>query len=302
MTSLKTELAGVKLKNPTVLAAGILGNTKELLERVSKSGAGAVTTKSISLNPRKGNKTPNVIEIEQGLLNSMGLPNPGIDSFLAEIEGIKTDSALIVSVAGEKTKEFVKVSKKFGDVPDIIELNLSCPNVEGGMLFCQDKKLAGKVVKKVKKKTEVPVFVKLGPNVNNISEIAKAVESAGADGITAVNTMPAMAIDLETGKAIFNRKTGGLSGPALKPIALRCVYEIAKTVDIPVIGTGGISSGEDAAEMLMAGAKAVGIGTAVWNHDFDVFNKVNEELEEYMNRKRFKRLEDLVGLTIKGGK
>ncbi len=302
MTSLKTELAGVKLKNPTVLTAGILGNTKALLERVSKSGAGAVTTKSISLKPKKGNKTPNIIEIEQGLLNSMGLPNPGIDNFLLEIEGIKINSALIASIAGEKTEEYVETAEKFGDVPDILELNLSCPNVKRGTLFCQNKKLAGKLVEKVKKKTDLPVFAKLGPNVNDIAGVAEEIEKAGADGITAINAMPAMAIDLETGKAIFKRKIGGLSGPALKPIALRCVYEIANTVEIPVIGTGGISSGEDAAEMLMAGASAVGIGTAVRKYDLDVFNKVNKELKEYLDRKKFKRVDNIVGLTIKGGK
>lgn len=302
MTSLKTELAGVELKNPTVMAAGILGNSGPILKRIAKSGAGAVTTKSISLEPKAGNESPNIAEIEDGMLNSMGLPNPGIENFLPELEKINAESVPVIgSAVGKSVEEYLKVAEKFDGRVDIIELNLSCPNVDGGLLFCQDPKLAKEVVRGVKKRVEVPVFAKLGPNVNDISEIAKAVERAESDGITAINTMPAMTIDLETGRSILNKETGGLSGKALKPIALRCVYEISEAVEIPIIGTGGVSTGEDAAQMLMAGASAVGIGTAVKEHGFDTFEKITEEFKQFMKRKRFKKLDDLVGLTGKTG-
>ena len=199
MANLQVNLCGLKLKNPTVLASGILDNTGEILKRVGKY-AGAVTAKSISPEPRAGHETPNIVELEdRSLLNAMGLPNPGMENFAQEIKIAKTGNApVIVNVVGKTVEDFVKAAEKLGNLGDAIEINLSCPNVKGGLEFSQNPDVAADVVKRVKKVVKVPVFAKLGPNVKDIVEIAKAAEKAGADGITAINTMPAMAIDVET--------------------------------------------------------------------------------------------------------
>ncbi len=300
MTSLKSTLSKLTLNNPTILASGVLDCTGPLLKRVAEAGAGAVTTKSISLKPIEGHPTPSIVEIKDGLLNAMGLPNPGVDEFLDELKIAKVAGVpIIASIAGKSINEFKEVAKRFVNLPDALELNLSCPNVKGGLLFSQDKKLAASVVKDVKKVTKLPVFAKLGPNVSNIAEIARAVEKAGADGITAINTMPAMVIDIETGMPILSNKSGGLSGTALKPIAIKCVYDIYESVKIPIIGTGGVSNGADAVEMLMAGASAVGIGTAIKKHWLSTFSKINKELDAFMKRKKFKSTKELVGLAHK---
>jgi len=302
---LTTRIAGIKMKNPIILAAGVLGNTGASLRRVAEEGAGAVTTKSITLKPKKGHHNPTVVELDDGFVNAMGLPNPGAEAFVEELKAAKEGEApVIASIAGESENDFVGVAKILKEAkPDIFELNISCPNVKTGAALACDSVGAGNVVKRVKKVSKIPLSVKLSPNTHNIVEVAKAVEKAGADAITAINTVgPVMVIDVETGKPILANYVGGLSGHAIKGIALRCVYQIFEAVKIPIIGTGGISSGLDAAEMLMAGASAVGMGTVVKDRGVGVFKEVCTELGSFMKRKGYKRLDDLVGISHKGGK
>lgn len=301
MANLEVILCGIKLRNPTILASGILSHTGILLKKIAEGGAGAVTTKSITIEPKQGHKPPTIVTLEDfGMINAMGLPNPGADKFTQEIAIAKESGIpVIVSIAGKDAEEFVKVAEIIGNLGDAVELNLSCPNVEKGILFSQDEKLASEIVKKIKKIVKVPVGAKLSPAVGSIEKIATACESAGADFINAINTMPALAIDSETGKPILTNKFGGLSGPALKPIALGCVYKIYKAVKIPIIGTGGISNGIDAAEFLMAGASAVGVGTAVWKKGPEVFAKITKELNDFMDKKKFGSVSELIGIAHK---
>ncbi len=300
MTNLQVNLCGLKLKNPTILASGILDNTGEILKRISKY-AGAVTAKSISPEPRTGHETPNIVELEdKSLLNAMGLPNPGMENFAQELKIAKTGEApLIINVVGKTVEDFVAVAEKLGNLGDAVEINLSCPNVKGGLEFSQSPEIASEVVKKVKKVVKVPIFAKLGPNVNSVVEIAKAVEKAGADGITAINTMPALAIDVETAKVVLTNKSGGMSGHALRPIAVKCIYQIYENVKIPIVGTGGVLTGEDSAELMMAGAAAVGIGTAVWNEGPEAFKRITSEFEKFLQRKGYKNASDLTGIAHK---
>jgi dihydroorotate dehydrogenase (NAD+) catalytic subunit len=297
---LATEIAGLKLANPTMLASGILGYTGLSLKSVIE--AGAVVTKSMGLEPRTGYPNPTVVQVDCGLLNAMGLPNPGISHFKEEMKELKnTGVPTILSVYGFSSEEFVKVAEtavKMG--ADAIELNVSCPHVKkaGAEIGC-DPLLLTEIVKEVKKKVDKPVIVKLTPNVANIGEIAKATERAGADAITAINTVKAMAIEIETGRPILANKFGGLSGPAIKPIAVRCVYDVFRSVDVPVIGCGGITSWKDAIEFILAGASAVQIGTAVAFKDVGVFSSVAKGIDTYLQRKGFKNVKELVGLAHK---
>jgi len=300
MVDLSVEIAGIKLKNPTILAAGILGTTGESLKRVARAGAGAVTTKSIGLVPREGHPNPTVHETYKGLLNCMGLPNPGAENFLEELKVAKEGGVpVIASIFGFNTKEFVEVAKIISrGNPDMIELNISCPNVEKGMIFGKDPKLAVEVTRNVKKVVDVPVIVKLTPNTDKLIEVAKAVEKAGADAISAVNTFgPGMVIDIETATPVLSNVTGGLSGPAIKPLALKHVYELSDEVKIPIIGMGGIVTGEDAIEFLMAGASAVGIGTGIMYEGLEVFKKVCDGLRDFMLRKNYNSLSEIIGLA-----
>lgn len=300
--SLETKIAGITLRNPTILAAGILGSTGKSLKKVAQAGAGAVTTKSISLEPRKGHKNPTVLQLEDGIINAVGLSNPGVDNFLEEIEVAKQGNVpVIANVVGSKIEDYVKVVEKLGNLPDMIELNISCPNVQTGMAFGKDPKSASELTKKVKEVSQVPVIVKLTPNADKLIEVAKEVENAGADCISAVNTLgPGMVIDVETATPVLSNKVGGISGNLIKPIALRCVYKIASSVKLPIIGIGGISSGNDAAAMLMVGASAVGIGSAIEQYGLEVFKKVCKELEEFMIRKKYKSTKTLKGLASRG--
>jgi dihydroorotate dehydrogenase (NAD+) catalytic subunit len=301
---LETELAGVKLQNPTVLASGILGVTGASLARVAKeNGAGAVTTKSVSLKERKGHPTPVLITYEHGMLNAVGLSNPGIDEFIPEIEfAVKNAGApVIASIFGSKITEFGEIAKKISTAnPSLIEVNISCPNVddEFGRPFACDPGIAGVVTRTVKKNTKLPVFVKLSPNVSNIGEIAKSVQDSGADGITAINTVgPGMAINIEARKPILSNKSGGMSGPGIKPIAIKAVYDIYKSVKIPIIGTGGISNGRDAIEIIMAGASAVGVGSAVYYRGPGVFSKICSEMQQFMDKEGFSSIKEMRGIA-----
>lgn len=298
--SLETTLAGVKLRNPTILAAGVLGTTGKSLKRVAKEGAGAVTTKSLGIRPKEGHSNPTIMEMEGGLINAMGLPNPGVDNFLDELVIAKEGGApVIASIFGGTVEEFAEVAKKiWAGKPDMVEVNISCPNVKEGMSFGSSPELAAEATDAVKKAVKCPVIVKLTPNTDKLLLVAKAVEDSGADVISAINSIgPGMVIDAETGKPFLSNQVGGLSGPMIKPVALRCVYDISSHVEIPVIGIGGIETGLDAAEMLMAGASAVGVGTAVYSRGIEVFSKICEELEYFMAAKSYKSTKDLVGLT-----
>ena len=300
--SLKTEMAGLRLRNPTILASGILGSSAEYLREVARVGAGAVTTKSVGPKPRDGYKNPTVMQVECGFLNAVGLPNPGIEKFVDEIRRLRDlEVPLIVSVYGFSPEEYAEVSSMAVNAgADAIELNLSCPHVRGaGAEIGRDPRLVSQVVKMVKESINNPVFAKLTPDVSDIREIAAAAASAGADAITAINTVKAMAIDIETCRPILANKVGGLSGGAIKPIAVRCIYEIYEAVDIPIIGCGGIRTWRDAVELILAGASAVQIGSAIAIEGLSVFRSIAEGIKYYLQRKGFKSVRDIVGLAHK---
>ncbi|MEM3458920.1 MAG: dihydroorotate dehydrogenase [Candidatus Bathyarchaeia archaeon] len=298
---LTVNLAGLKLANPTMLASGILGYSAETLESIVAGGAGAVVTKSVGLKPRVGYANPTVVQVDCGLINAMGLPNPGIDAFVKEICQAKKvlNVPLIVSVYGFSEEEYAVVSKKAADAgADALELNVSCPHVkETGSEIGQKPEILSKVIKKVKATVDKPVFVKLSPNVTSIADIAEAAAKAGANALTAINTIKAMAIDPETAMPILGNKLGGLSGSAIKPIAVRCVYDIYERVKVPIIGCGGIASWRDAVEFFLAGASAVQIGTAIAIESSSVFRRVTRGLDAYLRRKGFRNVGEIVGLS-----
>ncbi|MBN1156479.1 dihydroorotate dehydrogenase [Candidatus Woesearchaeota archaeon] len=293
---LKTTFFGKGLKNPLVLASGILGTGSDILNRVGKY-AGLVTTKSIGPVERLGNKNPCVLEVAGGIINCVGLPSPGYLHLEEEIHGINTP--WIASIYGHSVGDFVKIAKHVsGFNPDFIELNMSCPNTSDGMAFATNKDASIELVKEVKKTTKIRVIAKLTPNVTNIVEIAKSVESAGADAITAINSVgPGMIINADVKKPVLSFKTGGLTGPMIKPIALRCVYQIYENVKIPIIGTGGILTGTDAVEMMMAGASLVGIGSATYKEGVNAFARIAKELESWMKANGYKEVKELVGIA-----
>ena len=297
---LTVEIAGLKLANPTILAAGILGMSGLTLKRIAKAGAGAVVTKSLGLKSRSGYTNPTVVQVEGGLINAMGLPNPGIEHFAQELQQTKKIRVpIIMSIYAFSLQEFAVIAKKALKMAvDALELNISCPHAEGtGAEIGQDPKLVEEVVKEVKRGVDKPVFVKLTPNVVNIAKIAKAAEKGGADAITAINTVKAMVIDVETAKPILGNKFGGLSGPAIKPIAVRCVYEIYDAVKIPIIGCGGISTWQDVIEFMEAGASAVQIGTAIATKGLNVFKQVTNGIEAFLEKKGFGSVKEIVGLS-----
>jgi len=297
---LAVEIAGLKLANPTMLAAGILGMSGLSLKSVIDAGAGAVVTKSLGLKPREGYPNPTVVQVDCGLLNAMGLPNPSIRYFAEEIsEAKETGVPIIVSLYGFSSEEFVNVAKDAVEAgADALELNVSCPHVEKtGAEIGQSPELVAEVVKSVKNNVDKPVFVKLTPNIASIAEVAKAAAEAGADAITAINTVRAMAINVETGRPILSNKIGGLSGPAIKPIAVRCVYEIYREVKVPVIGCGGITTWRDAVEFMLAGASTVQIGTAVAFKGLNVFRSVTRGIDNYLKEKGFRSVKEIVGLA-----
>ncbi len=303
---LSTKIAGLRLENPTVLASGILGVTGSSMVNVAKSGAGAITCKSISLHPRKGHHNPIVLSFGPGLINAVGLSTQGMEETKNELTYAieNSPSPIIASIFASDVYEFGEVAKRVAEIkPAMIEVNVSCPNVqdEFGLPFGTDAKLTAQVTKIVKKNArfgnkKIPVIVKLSPNVTNIVAIAKAAENAGADAITAINTLgPGIIIDVKTKKAILANKKGGISGPAIRPIAVRCVWDIYNNVDIPIIGTGGISSGNDALEMILAGASAVGIGSAVYYHGPNVFSKITSEMRQIMEENGWASIKELIG-------
>lgn len=293
---LSLEISGLRLENPTLLASGILGMSYELMKSCSEAGASAVVTKSTGLKAREGFPNPTVVEARCGLINALGLPNPGVGEMAKEIQKLKRDGIkVIASVYGFSPLEYVEAAKALERAgADALELNISCPHVkEVGIEIGQNLNMAYEVTSSVKSKVSIPVIVKLTPNVTDIVSIAKALERAGADALTAINTVRAMAIDVELEVPILSAKIGGLSGPAIKPIAIRCVYEVSKSVSIPVIGCGGIVDWQDAVEMLLAGASAVQIGTGILYRGLRIFKEINVGVVEYLKRKNLKSIKDL---------
>lgn len=294
---LETELCGLRLKNPFILASGIRDVNAELLIRAAREGAGAVTSKSCSLLPRLGHPNPTVIFHGGVMLNAIGLSNPGVDAEILELKKAKAEAGVpvIASIFAHSVPEFYELAYKISEAePDMIEVNISCPNVSNeGKMFSACAPDAAEVAREVKKATSIPISVKLSPNVSDIAEIALAVEKAGADCITAINTIGGMFIDPVARKPLLANKVGGLSGSLIKPIALKAVYDIRRSgVKIPVIGTGGVSGARDAAEMLCAGATAVGVGTAVMGRD-NFFAALAADLEKFMGENNFASLSDL---------
>ncbi|MBS7633496.1 dihydroorotate dehydrogenase [Candidatus Bathyarchaeota archaeon] len=284
-----------------MLASGVLGYSATMMQKIAESGAAAVVTKSIGPKPRKGYLNPTVVQTSSGLINALGLPNPGIDGFTEEIKAAKKllDVPLITSIYGYVPEEYVAVAKKaVAAGADALEINVSCPHVkETGSEIGQNAETLQEVVRKIKATVSKPVLVKLSPNVTNIASIAEVAVKAGADAITAANTVKAMTIDIETCMPVLSNKVGGLSGSAIKPIAVRCVYDIHERVNVPIIGCGGITEWQDAVEFILAGASAVQIGTAIATKGLNVFKKITQGIEAYMVRKGFKSVSDIVGLS-----
>jgi dihydroorotate dehydrogenase (NAD+) catalytic subunit len=301
-------VAGVRFPTPLVLASGIWGTSPALLERAARSGAGAVTAKTCTPAPRRGHRNPTAVDWGHGMINAMGLPNPGAEEEVDLLRDAARRLAslgvpLIASIAADTIEEFGRAAAIVSQAgPALIEVNISCPNVESshGEMFASSAEAAAAVTRQVKASTSIPCIVKLSPNVPDIAAIARAVAAAGADGITAVNTMPGMLVDAESGAPVLANGTGGISGAALKPIALRCVHEISAAVEIPVIGTGGVLTGTDAVEMLSAGAMCVGVGTAVAVRGEHAFSLILEELKAWLAEREYQRLEDIRGRTHRG--
>ncbi|MFX0044197.1 MAG: dihydroorotate dehydrogenase [Candidatus Hodarchaeota archaeon] len=295
---LEINLSGLKLKSPIILASGILGVSFSSMKRVINAGAGAVTTKSIGPRPRKGYKNPSIIEIYSGtFMNSVGLGNPGIDNFIPEIKEIKkNDTPLIVSVFGDTKENYLDVAMKAEKAgTDAIEINISCPHAEVASIGI-DKDLTYKVVKYLKDHLSVPLFVKLNPNVTDLGDIALAAEKGGADGVVAINTLTALKIDVNTKRPILSHGSGGLSGKAIHPIAVKKVYDLYKNLKIPIIGCGGIDSWEDVIEFFLAGASAVQIGTALYK-EIEIIKKINEGIIQYLKKHQYTSINDVKGLA-----
>ena len=296
---LKTKFLDVEIKSPLVLPAGIMDMSFSGLDISARNGAGIVTSKSFTLQPRAGHKGPVVAEFEGGFLNAMGLCNPGIVDGLVEINGFKerSNTPVIVSVFATSVNDFLKLIEYVNTSKgDFLELNLSCPNVfdEFGIPLAASKNEVFKIVNAVKKISKLPVIAKLSPNVYDIVSIAESAEFAGADAICMINTVgPGMLIDTKMVKPVLFNKFGGLSGPCIKPIALKLIYQTYSAVNIPIIGMGGVKSGEDAIEMMMAGAILVGAGTAVYYRGIGVFNKINNEIIKFMDENEYSNLEDV---------
>jgi len=303
MNRLAVKLPGLSLKNPVMPASGCFGFGREFAQLYNLSELGAIMIKATTVEPRFGNPTPRVAETPSGMLNAIGLQNPGLEKVLAEelpwLE--QFDVPIIANVAGSTIEDYVRVAEAISKAPNVhaLELNISCPNVKkGGITFGTDPQIAAELTKLVKEVSEVPVYVKLSPNVTSIVEMAKAIEKAGADGLTMINTLLGMRIDIKTGQPIIANRTGGLSGPAVKPIAIRMVYEVSQAVSIPIIGMGGIQSAEDVVEFLYAGASAVAVGTANFVDPF-ICPSIIDELPNLLDKLGFNHISECVGRSWK---
>lgn len=302
MTVVEIELCGIKMRNPTMLAAGILGSTASSLNWAAKSGAGAVVTKSFGLNSNKGYSNPTTVEVTGGVINAIGLSNPGVENFQMELKKLDGSVPAIASIYGANPEEFSKIAKHIQEDVDAIELNVSCPHAMSGCgaAIGQDPILTSSIVSAVKESVDVPVLVKLTPNVTDIVEIAVSAQDAGADALTLINSLgPGMKIDITTGKPILSNRFGGMSGPAIKPVAVRCVYDVFDAVEIPIVGVGGIRNYEDVLEFIYAGATCVQIGTSIMYEGMEIFGKVVDDLEVFMENMGYKKLEEMVGIAHK---
>lgn len=297
---MSTRVASLELANPTMLASGMMGETGASLVAIAEAGAGAVVTKSVGLEPRKGYENPTLVELEGGYLNAMGLPNPGIDAYREEMlvaRGAKVP--IIGSVFATTPEDYALLAWKMQDYgAAAVELNLSCPHAKGlGMEIGVDPTAVRRIVREVKQTVKIPVLAKLTPNTHRLAEVGKAVEEAGGDGIVAINTLRAMVISVEAKRPILSNKVGGLSGPAVRSIGVRCVYELYEAVEIPIIGVGGVESWRDAAEYMMAGATAVQIGSAIGRKGLSVFQVIVQGLQEYLEREGLENIGDIVGVA-----
>lgn len=300
MADISVSLCGLKLKNPTVLASGIMGISKASISLAVQNGAGAATIKSLSIEPRKGHPAPIILTFPGGMLNSVGYSNPGIDNVGDEYGDLRSVGAPVIgSITGRDVDDYMALAEKSEALDfDALEIVLSCPHTPGygTMAGLSTPEMTEKVTRAVRKIVKKPLFVKLSPNVMAITELAKAAEAAGADGITAVNTGgPGMIIDIRARRPVLGGKIGGFGGEAFRPIAIRCVYDIYQAVKIPIIGTGGVSTGDHAAEMILAGASAVGIGAGVYDRGIDVFKLVSDELSAFMDEEGIKSISDIRG-------
>ena len=298
--NMKVNIAGVEWNNPVTVASGTFGSGAEFVDYVDLNRLGAVTTKGVANVPWPGNATPRVAETFGGMMNAVGLQNPGIDLFCErDIPFLKQyDTKIIVNVCGRSTEDYCEVVERLAseDV-DMLEINISCPNVkEGGIAFGQNPKAAEEITKAVKKYAKQPVIMKLSPNVTDITEMARAVEAGGADAVSLINTLTGMKIDINRRQFVLANKTGGVSGPAIHPIAVRMVYQVANAIQLPIIGMGGIASADDAIEMILAGASAVSVGTANF-YNPAVTMEIVDGIEAYMKKYGFETVADMVGLV-----
>lgn len=300
MIDTRVKIAGVEWKNPVTTASGTFGSGAEFAEFVDLNQIGAVTTKGVANIPWAGNPTPRVAEVYGGMMNAVGLQNPGIDLFCKrDIPFLRQyDTKIIVNVCGKSTEDYCEVVERLANEDvDMLEINISCPNVkEGGIAFGQNPKAAEAITREVKKYAKQPIIMKLSPNVTDITEMARAVEAGGADAVSLINTLTGMKIDIHRRAFALANKTGGVSGPAIHPIAVRMVYQVANAISLPIIGMGGIASAEDAIEMILAGASAVSVGTANF-YNPGVTMEIAEGIRRYMETYGFEKVEDMVGLV-----
>lgn len=298
--NMKVDLCGVTLNNPVMTASGTFGSGEEYSEFVDLNKLGAVVTKGVANVPWEGNPTPRVAEVYGGMLNAIGLQNPGIDLFIErDIPFLKQfDTRIIVNVCGHTTEEYVEVVKRLADQPvDMLEINISCPNVkEGGIAFGQDPKALEAITKEVKKYAKQPVIMKLSPNVTDVTEMARAAEAGGADVLSLINTITGMKIDINRRTFALANKTGGMSGPAVKPVAVRMVYQVANAVSLPIIGMGGIATAEDALEFIMAGATAVSVGTANF-FEPRTTEMVADGIRAFMEKQKIEDIHEIIGIV-----
>ena len=296
--NMSVNIAGVELKNPITVASGTFGSGMEYSEFVDLNRLGAVTTKGVAIIPWPGNPTPRIAETYGGMMNAIGLQNPGIDVFVnRDIPFLKKyDTKIIVNVCGKSEDDYVECVRRLADVDvDLLEINVSCPNVkEGGIAFGQDPKALYSITEKVKAVAKQPVIMKLSPNATDITEMAKAAEAAGSDAVSLINTLTGMKIDVNRRTFAVANKTAGVSGPAIHPIAVRMVYQVANAVNIPIIGMGGVATTEDALEMIMAGASAVAVGTANFNNPY-VTVEIIDGIKEYMEKNGIEDINELIG-------
>ena len=300
MITLDVSFAGLTLKNPTMLASGMMGETGASLTRVSALGAGAVVTKSIGLEPRYGYPNPSLVELPYGYINAMGLPGPGIELFAEEMQEARHCGVPVIgSLFAAVPDDFIELAGRMKDYgADAVELNLSCPHAKGyGMEIGIDPQAVGKIIREVKGSVDIPLIAKLTPNTHLLVEVAKEAEAAGCDCVAAINTIKAMAISVEARRPLLFNKTGGLSGPAVKPVGLRCVYELAEVLEIPIIGVGGAESGRDVLEYIMAGASAVQIGSGIGRRGLNVFQEICTEMKELMAANDIQSIQEIVGVA-----